>query len=90
MIGLVTEYYTSYEYSPVKSIAKSSLTGPATTVITGLAVGMVSTFIPLILIAATVLIAFKFAGLYGIAVSAVGMLSIVGMTVSVDSYGPNC
>jgi len=49
---------------------------------------MVSTFIPLILIAATVLIAFKFAGLYGIAVSAVGMLSIVGMTVSVDSYGP--
>ena len=88
MIGLVTEYYTSYEYSPVKSIAKSSLTGPATTVITGLAVGMVSTFIPLILIAATVLIAFKFAGLYGIAVSAVGMLSIVGMTVAVDSYGP--
>ena len=88
MIGLITEYYTSYEYGPVKSIAKSSLTGSATTIITGLAVGMQSTFIPLILIAITTLIAFKFAGVYGIAISAVGMLSIVGMTVSVDSYGP--
>jgi len=88
LIGLVTEYYTSYEYGPVKSISKSSLTGSATTIITGLAVGMQSTFIPLILIAITTLIAFKFAGVYGIAISAVGMLSIVGMTVSVDSYGP--
>jgi len=88
IIGLVTEYYTSYNYSPVKSISKSSLTGAATTIISGLAVGMQSTAIPLILIAFTVLIANKFAGLYGIAVSAVGMLSIVGMTVSVDSYGP--
>ena len=88
MIGLITEYYTSYEYGPVKSISKSSLTGSATTIITGLAVGMQSTFIPLILIAITTLIAFKFAGIYGIAISAVGMLSIVGMTVSVDSYGP--
>jgi len=88
MIGLVTEYYTSYEYGPVKSISKSSLTGSATTIITGLAVGMQSTFIPLILIAITTLIAYKFAGIYGIAISAVGMLSIVGMTVSVDSYGP--
>jgi len=88
VIGLITEYYTSYHYSPVKSISKSSLTGAATTIITGLAVGMISTTIPLIIISITVLIAYKFAGLYGIAISAVGMLSIVGMTVSVDSYGP--
>ncbi|MEA2087830.1 MAG: sodium-translocating pyrophosphatase [Candidatus Caldatribacteriota bacterium] len=88
IIGLITEYYTSYQYYPVKSIAKSSLTGAATTIISGLAIGMQSTAIPLAIIAATVLIAYKFAGLYGIAVSAVGMLSIVGMTVSVDSYGP--
>ncbi|HAJ32795.1 MAG TPA: sodium-translocating pyrophosphatase [Candidatus Atribacteria bacterium] len=88
IVGLITEYYTSYQYYPVKSIAKSSLTGPATTIISGLAVGMQSTAIPLVIIAATVLVAYKFAGLYGIAVSAVGMLSIVGMTVSVDSYGP--
>jgi len=88
IIGLITEYYTSYHYFPVKSISKSSLTGAATTIISGLAVGMQSTAIPLIMIALTVLIAYKFAGLYGIAVSAVGMLSIIGMTVSVDSYGP--
>ena len=88
VIGLITEYYTSYHYSPVKSISKSSITGAATTIITGLAVGMISTTIPLIIISITVLIAYKFAGLYGIAISAVGMLSIVGMTVSVDSYGP--
>jgi K(+)-stimulated pyrophosphate-energized sodium pump len=88
VIGLITEYYTSYQYSPVKSISKSSLTGAATTIIAGLAVGMISTTIPLIIISITVLIAYKFAGLYGIAISAVGMLSIVGMTVSVDSYGP--
>ena len=88
IIGLITEYYTSYNYSPVKSISKSSLTGAATTIISGLAVGMQSTAMPLLVIAFTVLIANKFAGFYGIAVSAVGMLSIVGMTVSVDSYGP--
>lgn len=87
-IGLITEYYTSYHYSPVKSISKSSLTGAATTIITGLAVGMISTTIPLIIISITILISYKCAGLYGIAISAVGMLSIVGMTVSVDSYGP--
>lgn len=88
IIGLITEYYTSYHYPPVKAIAKSSLTGAATTIISGLAVGMQSTTIPLIVIALTVLVAHKFAGLYGIAVSAVGMLSVIGMTVSVDSYGP--
>ncbi|MBU1290704.1 sodium-translocating pyrophosphatase [bacterium] len=88
IIGLITEYYTSYHYPPVKSISKSSLTGAATTIISGLAVGMQSTAIPLIVIALTVLVSYKFAGFYGIAVSAVGMLSIIGMTVSVDSYGP--
>ena len=88
IIGLITEYYTSYHYPPVKAISKSSLTGAATTIISGLAVGMQSTAIPLIVISLTVLVAYKFAGLYGIAVSAVGMLSIIGMTVSVDSYGP--
>lgn len=88
IIGLITEYYTSYHYPPVKAISKSSLTGAATTIISGLAVGMQSTTIPLIVIALTVLVAHKFAGLYGIAVSAVGMLSVIGMTVSVDSYGP--
>ncbi|GAI05456.1 unnamed protein product, partial [marine sediment metagenome] len=79
LIGLITEYYTSYHYSPVKSISKSSLTGAATTIITGLAVGMISTTIPLIIISVTVLIAYKFAGLYGIAISAVGMQEISKM-----------
>ncbi|MEA1940486.1 MAG: sodium-translocating pyrophosphatase [Candidatus Caldatribacteriota bacterium] len=88
IIGLITEYYTSYQYNPVKSIAKSSTTGAATTIISGLAVGMQSTAIPLLIIAITVLISYSFAGLYGIAISAIGMLSIIGMTVSVDSYGP--
>ncbi len=88
LIGLLTEYYTSYEYSPVKKLAESAKTGPATVIIRGMALGMGSTSLPLLVIAIAILIAYKFAGIYGIAVSAVGMLSITGMTVAVDAYGP--
>ncbi len=88
LIGLLTEYYTSYEYNPVKELAESAKTGPATVIIRGMALGMGSTSLPLLVIAVAILIAYKFAGIYGIAVSAVGMLSITGMTVAVDAYGP--
>ncbi len=88
LIGLLTEYYTSYEFDPVKKLAESAKTGPATVIIRGMALGMGSTSLPLLVIAVAILIAYKFAGIYGIAVSAVGMLSITGMTVAVDAYGP--
>ncbi len=87
-IGLITEYYTSYDYSPVKKISEASLTGAATTILEGFAVGLKSTALPIIIICIAIYISHFFAGLYGISVAAVGMLSIVGMTVSVDSYGP--
>ncbi len=87
-IGLITEYYTSYDYSPVKRISESSLTGAATTIIEGFALGLKSTALPVIVISIAIYLSNYFAGFYGISVAAVGMLSIVGMTVSVDSYGP--
>ena len=88
LIGIITEVYTSGDYKSVKKIADQSETGPATTVISGLAVGMESTAIPIILICVGIFIAFKFAGIYGIALAAVGMLSTTGITVAVDAYGP--
>jgi len=88
IIGVSTEYYTSYEYRPTKGIAGRSVTGPATVIISGFATGMLSTVIPLIVIAAAVIGAHQLAGLYGIAIAAVGMLSTLGITLATDAYGP--
>lgn len=88
LIGVVTEIYTSGDYRHVKKIAEQSVTGPATTIISGLAVGMVSTVLPIVFICIATIVSFKFLGLYGIALAAVGMLSTAGITVAVDAYGP--
>ena len=88
LIGCITEIYTSGDYRFVKKIAQQSETGSATTVISGIAVGMHSTAIPILLIAAGIIGAYLVDGLYGIALAAVGMLSTTGITVAVDAYGP--
>ncbi|GFP41020.1 K(+)-stimulated pyrophosphate-energized sodium pump [Candidatus Hakubella thermalkaliphila] len=93
IIGKITEYYTSYEYTPVKEIAQSAQTGAATTILAGFATGMRSTALPMLAIVSAMLIAYFTGeiagyGIYGVALSAVGMLSITGMAVSIDAYGP--
>ena len=88
IIGKITEVYTSEDYRFVKKIAEQSETGSATTIISGVSVGMESTWIPIVLIALGIFLSYKACGLYGIALSAVGMLSTTGITVAVDAYGP--
>jgi K(+)-stimulated pyrophosphate-energized sodium pump len=96
LIGLVTEFYTSSNFKPTRSVADAALTGPATVIIGGIAVGMMSTAIPVIVVGVTVLVSYFLAGgatnfnagLYGVAISAVGMLSTLGITLATDAYGP--
>ena len=88
LIGIITEVYTSGDYKSVKEIAEQSETGSATTIISGLAVGMKSTAIPILLICIGIFAAYQACGLYGIALAAVGMLSTTAITVAVDAYGP--
>ena len=88
VIGIITEIYTSGDYKFVKKIAQQSETGSATTIISGTAVGMMSTWVPVVLICVGIFLAYRACGLYGIALAAVGMLSTTGITVAVDAYGP--
>ena len=88
LIGTASEYYTSYEYSPTKKLAEQSETGPATIMIGGLGLGMISTVIPGLVIVVAMWLSYEFAELYGIALAAVGMLSTLGITLATDAYGP--
>ena len=100
IIGKITEYYTSHSYKPTQKLAESSQTGPATVIINGVGLGMISTAVPVVTIAAAILLAYGFAtgfhfstdtlslGLYGISIAAVGMLSTLGITLATDAYGP--
>ncbi|MCC7089666.1 MAG: sodium-translocating pyrophosphatase [Chloroflexi bacterium] len=88
IIGTITEYYTAYEFKPTQNLAKTAETGPATLIIGGLGLGMLSTAIPLLTIVAAIWITNEIAGLYGIALAAVGMLSPLGITLATDAYGP--
>ncbi len=88
VIGLATEYYTSYDYTPTKRVSEASQTGAATVVISGIATGMMSTLIPVIAICITILVAFELAGFYGVALAGVGLLSTLGITLATDAYGP--
>lgn len=80
--------YTSADYKPVKRIGEQSETGPATTILSGYAIGLKSVVVPVLIIAIAVYVSSEFAGLYGVALAAVGMLSTVGITIAVDAYGP--
>jgi K(+)-stimulated pyrophosphate-energized sodium pump len=88
IIGISTEYYTSDTYTPTRELARTSQTGAGPTIINGLSIGMKSTMFPMITVGAAILLAYFFAGLYGIAISAVGMLSTLGITLATDAYGP--
>lgn len=88
VIGEVSVYYSSSKYKPVKELANSCKSGPAVVIVNGLSLGMLSTVVPVLVIAAATLIGFFFAGMYGVAMAALGMLSILGVTLAVDSYGP--
>lgn len=88
VIGIISEYYTSYDYKPTKKIAQSSKEGPALTVTQGLANGMISCMLPVVVLAVAIFGSYQLAGMYGIACAAFGMLSFVAATVSVDTYGP--
>ena len=87
-VGLITEFYTATEKKPVESIIEASKTGPATTIIQGIAVGMNSTTFPVLVIGAAIIVAYSFAGLYGIALAALGMLSTIAIQLATDAYGP--
>jgi K(+)-stimulated pyrophosphate-energized sodium pump len=88
IVGFMSEYYTSSDYKPVKKLAENSQSGPAITVTDGIAVGMASTAIPVIVLGIAILIAYWLAGFYGVALAALGMLATTGMVVTVDAYGP--
>ncbi len=88
LIGIVTEYYTSHRFNPVRRVARASETGPATNVINGFALGCSSTMLPVIFIAITVFVGYHFVGMYGIAVSALGMLGTLAIALTIDSFGP--
>ena len=88
IIGVVTEYFTSYDYGPTQRVAEAAQTGAATTMISGIATGMQSTVIPVLIIAGAILAAFELAGFYGVAIAGVGMLSTLGITLATDAYGP--
>jgi len=87
-IGMVTEYYTSDKHKPTQRIAEASKTGPATNIISGLSLGLMSTLVPVLVVCAAIFLAYKFGGVLGIGMAAVGMLSTLGITLATDAYGP--